>query len=63
MVKYISTYKGRIALLTPEFIALYNKDGGKVSDSEITNEPRAAVLYNSSDAYVLDTNEISVINI
>lgn len=63
MVKYISTYKGRIALLTPEFIALYNKDGGKVSDSQITNEPRAAVLYTSSDAYVLDTNEISVTNI
>ena len=62
-VKYISSYKGRIALLTSDALYLYSKDGGKVSEVEVTNEPRAAVLYTSSDAYVLDTNEINVMSI
>lgn len=62
-VKYISTYKGRVALLTPDMIYLYNKDGSKVSEKELTNEPKAVVLYTSDDAYVLDTNEISTIRI
>lgn len=63
IVKYISTFKGRIALLTPDMIYLYSKDGQKVSEQEMTTEPRAVVLYTSNDAYVLDTNEISTIKI
>ena len=63
MVKYISTYKGRVALLTPDVIYLYSKSGSLESKKEVSNEPRAVVLYTSSDAYVLDTNEISSLTI
>lgn len=63
MVKYISSYKGRIALLTPDVIYLYTKSGSEVSHKDVTNEPRAVVLYTTSDAYVLDTNEISSLSI
>lgn len=63
MVKYISTYKGRIALLTPDVVYLYSKSGNKISEQEVTSEPRAVVLYTTSDAYVLDTNEISSMRI
>ena len=63
MVKYISIYKGRIALLTPDTIYLYSKNGNKASEKNVTNEPRAVVLYTTSDAYVLDTNEISSLSI
>ena len=59
MVKYLSTYKGRVALLTPDTIYLYSKSGNKVSEKEVSSEPRAAVLYTTSDAYVLDTSEIN----
>ena len=54
----ISTYKNRVALLTTDKIYLYNKDGGLVADSGEVVDPRAVVLYTSSDAYVLDTSEI-----
>lgn len=63
MVKYLSTYKGRVALLAPDKIYLYSKGGDKVSEKEVANEPRAVVLYTGSDAYVLDTNEISSMSI
>lgn len=63
IVKSISSYKGRVALLTPDMICLYSKDGTAVSEQEMTTEPRAVVLYTSNDAYVLDTNEISTIKI
>lgn len=63
MVKCISTYKGRVALLTPDVIYLYSKSGEFVSQKEISNEPLAIVLYTTSDAYVLDTNEISALPI
>ena len=61
MVKYISTYKGRVALLTPEALYLYSKSGDTISRKEVDNEPRAIVLYTTADAYVLDTNEISTL--
>lgn len=63
MVKCISTYKGRIALLTPDVIYLYSKDGQVVSQYETSTEPQAIVLYTTDDAYVLDTNGISVVKI
>lgn len=62
-VLYLSSYKNRLALMTPDVIYLYNKNGGEVSKKEVTNEPRAVVLYTTSDAYVLDTNEISSLTI
>lgn len=63
MVKYISIYKGRVVLLTPDVIYLYSKNGKKVSEKEVSNEPRAIVLYTSSDAYVLDTSEINTLGL
>ena len=63
MVKGISSYKNRVALLTPDVIYLYTEGGNKISEKEVTNEPRAVVLYTSDDAYVLDTNEINAIRI
>lgn len=63
MVKSISTYKGRIALLTPDMIYLYTKDGEQISGHETSTEPCAVVLYTTDDAYVLDTNEISTVKI
>ena len=52
LVRNLSTYKGRVALLTPGRIYLYSKSGKEVSCKEVTNEPKAVVLYTSSDAYV-----------
>ena len=54
----LSSYKGRVALLTPDTLCLYNKDGGLVAESDAGFDPHAVVLYTSADAYVLDTNEI-----
>ena len=54
----LSSYKGRIALLTPDALYLYNKDGGLVSKKDAGLDPHAVVLYTSADAYVLDTSEI-----
>ena len=54
----LSTYKGRVGLLTTDSIYLYNKDGGLVSSTDAVVDPRAIVMYTSSDAYILDTSEI-----
>ena len=54
----LSTYKGRVALLTSDSVYLYDKGGSQVSVSEAGVDPRCVVLYTSSDAYVLDTSEI-----
>ena len=58
-VRNLSTYKGRIALLTPGKIYLYSKSGKEISGKEVVNEPKAVVLYTGSDAYILDTSEIN----
>ena len=62
-VKCISTYKGRVAVLTPDTIYLYTKNGDQVSGQEVSNEPVAIVMYTTDDAYVLDTNEINTMTI
>ena len=54
----MSSYKGRVALLTPEELYLYNKDGGLVAQKSAGLDPHAVVLYTSADAYVLNTSEI-----
>ena len=57
----MSSYKGRVALLTPDSLYLYNKDGGLVSRKSAGLDPHAVVLYTSADAYVLDTSEIRAV--
>lgn len=57
-VTSISSYKGRVALLTPEAIYLYDKGGSAVSKADAGIDPQSVVLYTSSDAYVLDAAEI-----
>ena len=59
----ISTYKGRVALLTTDSVYLYNKDGGLISEKDAGVAPKAVVLYTSSDAYILDTSEIRSISL
>lgn len=58
----ISSYKGRVALLTPDSLYLYNKDGGLVAHVGAGLNPHAVVLYTSADAYVLDTSEIRAVS-
>ena len=59
----ISTYKGRVALLTTDSVYLYNKDGGLISETDAGISPKAVVMYTSSDAYILDTSEIRSISL
>ena len=54
----VSIYKSRIALLTSDAVYLYNKDGGLISETDAGLDPRAIVLYTSSDAYIIDASEI-----
>ena len=54
----MSTYKGRVALLSTDTIYLYNKNGGLVSKKDAGIDPKAIMLYTSADAYILDTSEI-----
>ena len=59
----LSTYKGRVALLTTESVCLYNKNGGFVSEKDAGIDPRAIVLYTTADAYVLDTSSIRTLTL
>lgn len=59
----ISTYKGRVALMTSDEILLYSKDGRFVSSAELRSDPKAVVLYSGSDAYVLCTGFIDSISL
>ena len=54
----ISTFKGRVALMTDESVMLYSKDGHAYSEKELSSDPHAVVLYTKSDAYVLCTGYI-----
>ena len=59
----VSTYKGRVALLTSESVMLYSKDGRAYSQTELTSDPHAVVLYTKSDAYVLCTGYINALSL
>ena len=58
----ISTYKNRVALLTPDTVYLYTKGGSKVGEEPAGIAPRSVVLYTSADAYILDTSEIRTVS-
>ena len=55
----LSTFKGRVALLTGDKVMLYSKDGNKISEKELSSDPHSVALYTSSDAYVLCTGYIN----
>lgn len=59
----LSSYKSRVALLTTDTLYLYSKGGSLVSKVSAGLDPRSAVLYTSSDAYVLDTSEIRSVSL
>lgn len=59
----LSTYKGRVGLLTNESALLYSKDGNRVSQKELTSDPHSIVLYTGSDAYILCTGYIDAISL
>ena len=59
----LSTYKNRVAVLSPDTVYLYNKSGSLLSKKEPGNEPYAIELYTTSDAYILNTSEISTISL
>lgn len=59
----ISTYKGRVALLTGDSVMLYSKDGKSYSEKELNSDPHTVVMYTSSDAYVLCTGYIDSVSL
>lgn len=59
----ISTFKGRVALLTNDSVLLYSKDGNSVSSKELKSDPHSVVLYTSSDAYILCTGYMDALSI
>ncbi|WP_316607232.1 DUF5711 family protein [uncultured Ruminococcus sp.] len=59
----LSTYKGRVALLTGDSVLLYSKDGKQISEKELRSDPHTVVLYTGSDAYVLCTGYIDSIRL
>lgn len=59
----LSTYKGRVSLLTNDSVMLYAKDGGHYNDEALRSDPHSVVMYTSSDAYVLCTGYIEAITL
>ncbi|WP_405340033.1 DUF5711 family protein, partial [Ruminococcus sp.] len=60
---HLSTYKGRVALLTGDSVMLYSKDGKAYSEKELNSDPHAVIMYTSSDAYVLCTGYIDSVSL
>ena len=59
----LSTYKGRVTLLTNESVKLYGKDGNHYQDKALTSDPHAVVMFTSSDAYVMCTGFIDTVSL
>lgn len=59
----LSTYKGRVALLSGDSVMLYSKDGKAYSEKELNSDPHAVVMYTSSDAYILCTGYIDTVSL
>lgn len=58
----LSTYKGRVALLTGDSVMLYSKDGKAYSEKELNSDPHSVIMYTSSDVYVLCTGYIDAVS-
>lgn len=59
----LSTYKGRVTLLTGEKVMLYSKDGKSYSEKELSSDPHSVEMYTTSDVYVLCTGYIDVVKL
>ena len=59
----ISTYKGRVALMTNEKVMLYSKDGKHISEKVLASDPHSVVLYTGSDAYILCTGYMDAVTL
>lgn len=59
----LSTYKGRVALLTGDSVMLYSKDGKAYFEKELNSDPHAVIMYTSSDAYILCTGYIDAVSL
>ena len=59
----LSTYKGRVALLTGESVMLYSKTGRAYSEKLLSSDPHSVVLYTKSDAYILCTGYIDAFSL
>ena len=59
----LSTYKGRVALLTSDSVMLYSKDGKRYSEKELNSDPHSVVMYTTSNAYVLCTGYIDTVKL
>lgn len=58
----LSSYKGRVALLTNSSVMLFSKDGSRLSEKELSSDPHSVVMYTGSDVYVLCTGYIDTIS-
>ena len=59
----ISSYKGRIALLTNNEVMLYSKDGKAYNKKELRSDPHSVAMYTGSKVYVLCTGYIDTISL
>ena len=59
----LSTYKGRVMLLSSDSVMLYSKDGTHYNDKALSSDPHAVVMYTASDAYVLCTGYIDTVTL
>lgn len=59
----LSSYKGRVALLTNDDVMLYSKDGKKYNSKTLRSDPHSVVMYTGSDVYVLCTGYIDTISL
>lgn len=59
----LSTYKGRVALLTNDEVMLYSKDGKAYNRKTLRSDPHAVALYTGSEAYVLCTGYIDTVSL
>ena len=61
-VTALSTYKGRVVLLSNNTLYLYGKDGTGLSSKELVSDCHAIALYTGSDVYVLCTGTIDSVS-
>lgn len=59
----LSSFKGRVALMSSDAVLLYAKDGKALSEKKLTSDPHAVVMYTSSDAYILCTGYIDSVSL
>ena len=59
----LSTYKGRVALLSNDEVMLYSKDGKAHNRKTLRSDPHAVALYTGSSAYVLCTGYIDTVSL